>query len=50
MNKVKHKQSTPYDRQANGQVEVTNGELEIILTKTIYFQQNDLDNRLHDAA
>jgi transposase InsO family protein len=38
-NHVKHKQSTPYHPQANGKVEVTNRELERILTKTIHLHR-----------
>ena len=34
--KVKHKKSTPYHPQANGQVESTNKVLESIITKTVH--------------
>ena len=46
-NKVQHKQSTPYHYQANGQLEVTNRELEIIMTKTVQLHRKDWANRLN---
>ena len=38
---IKHGKSSPYHPQANGQVEVTNRELESILTKTIALHRKD---------
>lgn len=48
-NRVKHKQSTPYHPQANGKVEVTNKELERILTKNIQLHRKYWDSRLMEA-
>ncbi|XP_057819044.2 uncharacterized protein LOC131032133 [Cryptomeria japonica] len=42
--------STPYHPQANGQVEVTNKELENILTKTIALHKRDWAMRLPEAV
>eukprot|EP00253_Pinus_taeda_P023418 PITA_23418 len=39
--KIKHKTSTPYHLQANGQVEVTNRALEGILTKVVSSSRKD---------
>eukprot|EP00253_Pinus_taeda_P003522 PITA_03522 len=47
--KVKHRTSTPYHRQANGKVEVTNRALEGILTKVISNIRKDWANRLVEA-
>ena len=38
---IRHGKSCPYHRQANGQVEVTNRELESILTNTIALHRKD---------
>ena len=39
--KVKHKKSTPYHPQANGQVESTKKVIEGIITKTIHLHRRD---------
>lgn len=39
--KIRHGKSSPYHPQANGQVEVTNRELENILTKTVSLHRKD---------
>ena len=39
--KIKHMTSTPYHAQANGQVEVTNRDLEGILTKVVSSSRKD---------
>lgn len=46
---IKHRKSTPYHPQANGQVEVTNRDLEAILTKTVALHKKDWSNRLPEA-
>lgn len=50
MNKYQiiHQKSSPYHPQANGQVEVTNKELQIFLTKSVLNKQDWLD-RLDEA-
>lgn len=45
-----HKKPTPYHPQENGQVEVTNQELENILTKTISLRKIDWAERLDEAV
>jgi len=47
---IRHKKSTPYHPQANGQVEVTNKEIEAILTKTVAVHKKDWANRLLEAV
>jgi len=47
--KFKHKNTTSYHPQANMQVEVTNRELENILTKTIQFHCRDWIDILPEA-
>jgi hypothetical protein len=47
--KIKHRMSTPYHPQANGQVEVTNRVLEAILTKTVQHHHKDWADRLPEA-
>eukprot|EP00253_Pinus_taeda_P011052 PITA_11052 len=47
--KIKHRKSTPYHPQANGQVESTNKVLERILTKTIHLRRRDWAERLAEA-
>ena len=44
--KIKHMKSTSYHPHANGQVEVTNRELEGILTKVVSSNRKYLDDRL----
>eukprot|EP00253_Pinus_taeda_P006532 PITA_06532 len=48
--KIKHRTSTPYHPQANGQVEVTNRTLEGILTKVVSSNRKDWADRLVDAT
>jgi len=47
---IKHKTSTPYHSQANGQVEVTNRALEGILTKVVSSSRKDWADRLVEAT
>ena len=49
-NKIKHRTSTPYHPQANGQVEVTNRALEGILTKVVRNSRKDWAERLVEAT
>jgi hypothetical protein len=46
---IKHRKSTPYHPQANGQVESTNKVIESILTKTVQLHHKDWANRLLEA-
>eukprot|EP00253_Pinus_taeda_P020885 PITA_20885 len=48
--KIKHRTSTPYHPQANGQVEVTNRALEGILTKVVRSIRKDWVDRLVEAT
>eukprot|EP00253_Pinus_taeda_P008318 PITA_08318 len=48
--KIKHRTSTPYHPQANGQVEVTNRALEEILTKVVSSSIKDWADRLGEAT
>eukprot|EP00253_Pinus_taeda_P017761 PITA_17761 len=48
--KIKHRTSTPYHPQANGQVEVTNMALESILTKVVSSSRKDWAERLVEAT
>ena len=48
--KIKHKTSTPYHPQANGQVEVTNRALESILTKVVSISRKDWTERLVEVT
>ena len=48
--KIKHRTSTPYHPQANGQVEVTNRALEGILTKVLSSSKKDWADRLVEAT
>ena len=47
--KIKHRKSTPYHPQANGQVESTNKVIEGILTKTVHLHRRDWEERLPEA-
>jgi len=47
--KIKHRKSTPYHPQANGQVEFTNKVIEGILTNTIHLHRRDWAERLPEA-
>ena len=47
--KIKHRRSTPYHPQANGQVESTNKVLESIITKTVHLHRRDWAKRLPEA-
>jgi hypothetical protein len=46
---IKHRKSSPYHLQDNGQVESTNKVLESILTKTIQLHHRDWADRLPEA-
>jgi len=48
--KIKHRTSTPYHPQANGQVEVTKKALEGILTKVVSNNREDWEERLVEAT
>ena len=48
--KIKHRTSTPYHPQANGQEEVTNKALENILTKVVNNNRKDWAERLVEAT
>jgi hypothetical protein len=47
--KIRHRKSTPYHPQANGQVQSTNKILEGILTKTIQLHQSDRAEKLPES-
>ncbi|XP_059070389.1 uncharacterized protein LOC131860053 [Cryptomeria japonica] len=47
---IRHRKSTPYHPQANGQVEVTNRELENILTKVVALHMHDWAMWLPEAV
>lgn len=44
--KIRHIKSSPYHPQANGQAEVTNREIEAILTKTVQLHKKDWSSHL----
>jgi transposase InsO family protein len=46
---IKHRKSTPYHPQANGQVESTNKVIEYILTKIVQLHHKDWVDRLLEA-
>jgi len=47
--KIKHRKSTPYHSQADGQVESTNKVIEGILTKIVHPHRRDWVERLPEA-
>jgi len=47
--KVKHRKSTPYHPQANGQVESKKKVIEGIITKTVHLHRRDWAERLLEA-
>ena len=47
--KIRHRKSTPYHPQANGQVESTNKVIEGILTKTVHLHRKDWVDSLPEA-
>eukprot|EP00253_Pinus_taeda_P025248 PITA_25248 len=47
--KIKHKKSTPYHPQANGQVKSTNKVIEGIITKIVHLHRRDWVERLPEA-
>ncbi|XP_057841793.1 uncharacterized protein LOC131051344 [Cryptomeria japonica] len=47
---IRHKKSTSYHPQANGQAEVTNREIEVIFTKTIELHRKDWANHLPEVV
>jgi hypothetical protein len=46
---IKHRKSTPYHPQANGQVESTNKNLEAIVTKIVQTHRKDWSDKLQEA-
>lgn len=46
---IRHMKSTPYHPQENGQVEVTNRDLEAIFTKTVSLHKKEWSNRLPEV-
>ena len=47
---IRHRKSSPYHPQANGQAEVTNREIDAILTKIVQLHKKDWSSRLNEAA
>ena len=47
--KIRHRKSTPYHPQENGQVESTNKVIEGILTKTVHLHRRDWVDMLPEA-
>ena len=47
--KVKHKKSTPYHPQENGQVESTNKVIEGIITENVHIHRRDWEKRIPEA-
>ena len=43
---IRHRRSSPYHPQANGQEKVTNRELENILTETVHLHRRDWTSQL----
>lgn len=46
---IRHRKSSPYHPQANRQTEVTNREIEAILTKTVQLHKKDWSSHLPEA-
>ena len=46
---INHKLSTPYHLQTNGQVEVINRQIKLILEKTVGQNRKDWSVKLNDA-
>lgn len=46
---IRHRKSSPYHPQVNGQEEVTNREIENILTKIVHLHYRDWTTRLQEA-
>ncbi|XP_057856919.1 uncharacterized protein LOC131066224 [Cryptomeria japonica] len=47
---IRHRKSTPYHPQANGQAEITNRDLESILTKIVSLHRKDWSSRLFEVV
>ncbi|XP_062099809.1 uncharacterized protein LOC133805655 [Humulus lupulus] len=46
---VRHKMALAYHQQSNGQAEISNQEIKLILEKTVQYNRNDWSNKLDDA-
>lgn len=47
---IRHQKSSPYHPKTNGQAEVTNREIEAILTKIVHLHRRDWNSRLLEAV
>ena len=47
---IRHRKSSPYHPQANGQAEVTNQEKENILTKIVHLHHKDWNRKLPEVV